>query len=190
MVAAVAERCMALNERERRFIEAFMGEAAGNATEAAKIAGYSHKTARQIGSRLLSKVDIQEAISNRQVVRERDSDVSAAQVIREMARIGFSDIRKLFREDGGLKAFKDLDDETAAALAGVDVVEMAGGAKIGGPEGVQHVAMFTKKVKLWDKNSALEKIAKHLGMFVERHEHSASASLADLLLGRTAGVDK
>lgn len=40
-----------------------MGDAAGNATKAAECAGYSKKTARQIGSRLLSKVDIAAAIS-------------------------------------------------------------------------------------------------------------------------------
>lgn len=38
---------------------------------------------------------------------------------------------------------------------------------------VEHV----HKIKVWDKNSALEKIAKHLGMFIERVEHSGSMSL-------------
>ena len=33
---------------------------------------------------------------------------------------------------------------------------------------VEHV----HKIRLWDKNSALEKLAKHLGMFVERVEHT------------------
>ena len=43
-----------------------MGPAAGNATEAAKLAGYSAKTARQIGSRLLTKVDVANALTVRQ----------------------------------------------------------------------------------------------------------------------------
>lgn len=156
------------SERERRFIEAFMGEAAGNATEAARLAGYSPKSARRIGTRLSSKVHIRAAIEQRQSVREQQSDIDAARVIKELARIGLSDVRKLFREDGGLKAFKDMDDDTAAALAGVDVVEMAGGAKIGGAEGVQHVAMFTKKVKFWDKPKALEMIGRYLAMWKDK----------------------
>lgn len=42
-----------LTERERRFVTFYMGEAAGNATKAARLAGYSAKTARKQGSRLL-----------------------------------------------------------------------------------------------------------------------------------------
>jgi phage terminase small subunit len=167
-----------VTEKERRFVEAYMGAAAGNAAKAAELAGYSPKSARHQASRLLTKRNVQDAIAERQARRESLSDVSAAKVVRELARIGFSDFRKLFNEDGSLKPFKDLDDDTAAAVAGVDVVERAGGMAVDGETGVQHVAMYTKKVKLWDKNSALDKIARHLGMFVERHEHAITVDVA------------
>jgi phage terminase small subunit len=56
----------ALSEREWRFIEAFIGRARGNATEAARMAGYSAKSARRIATRLLStNVHIQQAIASR-----------------------------------------------------------------------------------------------------------------------------
>ena len=55
----------ALSERERRFVESYMGASAGNATEAAIAAGYSRKTAGSIGSRLLKRVNIQRAIAER-----------------------------------------------------------------------------------------------------------------------------
>ncbi len=51
------------SERERQFVEHFM--ATGNATKAAAQAGYSNKTASQIGYRLLRKVQIQRAIAER-----------------------------------------------------------------------------------------------------------------------------
>jgi phage terminase small subunit len=54
-----------LSVRERAFVELYMGECAGNATEAAKAAGYSGKTAASIGSRLLRKVKIRQAINQR-----------------------------------------------------------------------------------------------------------------------------
>jgi len=54
-----------LSERERAFVEAYMGPAAGNATGAAKAAGYSPKTAASIASRLLRKVNIQQALVER-----------------------------------------------------------------------------------------------------------------------------
>jgi phage terminase small subunit len=46
-------------------VEFFMGPAAGNATKAALMAGYSEATARKQGSRLLTFVDIQRAIDER-----------------------------------------------------------------------------------------------------------------------------
>jgi phage terminase small subunit len=55
----------ALNERERRFVEAFMGVCAGNATAAATRAGYSRKTARVQGAQLLAKLNIRRAIEAR-----------------------------------------------------------------------------------------------------------------------------
>ena len=54
-----------ITERERRFVEHYMGDAAGNATQAARLAGYSKKTARKQGSRLLTKGHIRAAIDAR-----------------------------------------------------------------------------------------------------------------------------
>src|SRR5689334_12942658 len=58
---------MGLSERERRFVEAYMGEAAGNGTKAAILAGYSKKAARGQAARLLTKAHIIEAIQDRTV---------------------------------------------------------------------------------------------------------------------------
>jgi phage terminase small subunit len=54
-----------LSERERRFVDAYMGAAAGNATKAARLAGYAKNTAEKQASRLLGKVGIQAAIDAR-----------------------------------------------------------------------------------------------------------------------------
>lgn len=51
-----------LSQKQRRFIDFFMGEAAGNATRAAELAGYSHKTAHQIGAENIRKPQIAAAI--------------------------------------------------------------------------------------------------------------------------------
>lgn len=56
-----ARRGAALSERERRFVEAFKG----NATEAAIAAGYTEKSAATIGYRLLRKVEIRQAVDAR-----------------------------------------------------------------------------------------------------------------------------
>lgn len=75
----------------------------------------------------------------------------------ELARLGFSDARSLLDDDGNLLPLKQLPDDVAAAVQAVEFV-MRPGATRGEVDRVC-------KIKLWDKNSALEKISKHLGMF-------------------------
>ena len=51
-----------MTPKQRRFVELYNG----NATEAAIAAGYSRKTARSIGQRILTNVNISEAIKARE----------------------------------------------------------------------------------------------------------------------------
>jgi phage terminase small subunit len=61
----------ALTEKERRFIEAFMGPCAGNGTKAAIAAGYGKGGAHVRASRLLRKAKIQAALATR--IERRDA---------------------------------------------------------------------------------------------------------------------
>lgn len=54
----------AMNEKQRRFAEHYAANP--NATEAARVAGYSDRTARSQGQRLLTNADIQEYIKELQ----------------------------------------------------------------------------------------------------------------------------
>ncbi len=51
-----------LTERDRRFVDGFMGVAGGNAAKAARLAGFSGKNARHYASRLLTKANIRQAL--------------------------------------------------------------------------------------------------------------------------------
>lgn len=158
-----------LSERERRFVDAYMGRAAGNATKAAEIAGYKPANARQQASRLLTKANIKAAVEERRHAREEQADIDAVRVVKELARIGLSDVRDLFTEDGRLRDIHELSEDAARAVAAVEVVRRRTEGK-----GVEE---YLHKVKLWDKNSALEKIAKHLGMFVETVQHKGEVRI-------------
>jgi len=59
---------MGLNAKQKAFVEHFDG----NATEAAKKAGYSEKTAYSQGQRLLKNVEVQTAIKARESAESRD----------------------------------------------------------------------------------------------------------------------
>jgi phage terminase small subunit len=91
--------------------------------------------------------------------------ITVERVMKEYAKLSFFDPRKLFKEDGSPKEITELDDETAAALAGLDVQEVY--------EGVGEDRVFvgyTKKYKLTDKKGALDSVAKILGMFTDKQE--------------------
>lgn len=156
-------------KKRKLFIEAYIANG-GNATEAAKTAGYSGKTAYSAGSRLLKDVEVQQALSTRRAVVIEKAELTTERVLREIARVAFSDARRYFRPDGTLKGFHELDDEAAGALSGIDVVETAS------LEGGELVPMYTKKVRMWDKNSALEKAMKHLGLFEEDNKQAGAAA--------------
>lgn len=155
-----------LTAKQERFVQEYLIDL--NATQAAIRAGYSEHTARSIGQENLTKPDIQQAIAAAQQIRAQRTEITQDRVLKELARLAFFDIRKLYRDDGSLKPPHELDDEAAAVLAGIDVVEMAGGAKIGGEDGISHLPMYTKKAKVWDKAGALQLAMRHLGMLKDK----------------------
>ncbi len=162
-----------LTTRQALFVQEYLVD--GNATQAATRAGYSPNTANEQGARLLANVSVAAAVEAAMIERAERTKITQDRVLRQYANLAFFDIRKLYREDGSLKPIHELDDETAAALAGVETSEITG------PEG-QNLGIV-RKVKLTDRRAALADIAKHLGMFVERHkhEHSGKVDLAALI---------
>ena len=54
-----------MNDRQKKFVREYIKR--NNATQAAIAAGYSKKTARSIGQRLLTNIDIQNAIEKQQL---------------------------------------------------------------------------------------------------------------------------
>ena len=151
-----------------------------NATQAAIRAGYSARTAKVIGQENLTKPDIAAAIEAAKEKRAERNEITQDRVLQELARIAFFDQRKLYNEDGSLKSPVEWDDEAAAVLAGMDVVEMAGGMAVG-KEGIQHVPMYTKKVKTLDKVAALTLVMRHLGMFEKDNDQSRPLTLVSAI---------
>lgn len=87
-------------------------------------------------------------------------------VLLELNRMGTVDVRQAYNENGTLKDIASLSPELAACIAGIEVDEIFEGS------GNERTWIgYTKKVKFWDKNSALEKLGKTLALFVDRHEH-------------------
>ena len=160
----------------------------GNATKAALAAGYSQKTARKIGAENLTKPDIAAVLGQKtaEIAARQDERLAAMEltierVRRETARIAFFDPRKMFAPDGRPLAITELDDDTAAVINGLDVLEEYEGS------GEDRVLVgHVKKYKILDKNNALDRAAKILKMYDDPKD-GPKDTLASLLLGIAQG---
>lgn len=130
-----------------------------NATQAAIRAGYSAKTAGQIGEQLLKKLEIRQAIDSALGDLAARVGITAEMVMRERKRLATFDPRKLFDADGSPKPIQDLDDDTAAALAGIEVLE-----EFEGTGKDRTFKGYTKKYRLAGKDSSLAALEKHFGL--------------------------
>lgn len=165
-----------LNARQSLFVQEYLVDL--NATQAAIRAGYSEKTAASQGQRLLRNVEIAKHIQKAMDQRANTVQITAERVLLEVARLAMYDPRKFFNASGELLGIHDLDDDTAAALAGMDVMEL--------PDGAGSI----KKIKLVDKGPNLERLMKHLGLY-ERDNEQKVDPLTALLHGiatRNAGA--
>lgn len=130
-----------------------------NGTQAAIRAGYAPKSAAQTADDLLRIPQVAAEIANAMADRARRTEITQDRVIKEVARLAFLDIRKAFNEDGTFKPLHEMDDDTAAALAGLDAIELReDGAAIG----------TLKKLKLSDKTAALTLLMRHMGMLNDK----------------------
>lgn len=130
-----------------------------NATEAAKLAGYSEKTCYQQGYRLLTNVEVQKYVEALKKDIAFAIGIDAIAIAKEYAKIGFSDVRQIFDKDGNLIQIKDIPDDAAMNIASVEVFEEYQGRG----ETREYIGQ-TKKVKFYDKVNALDKLAKMTGV--------------------------
>lgn len=161
---------MSLTPKQSVFVDEYLIDL--NATQAAIRAGYSKKTARQMGDENLSKPDIQAAIQARMKDRANRTGIEQDRVLKELARLAFFDVRKLYDADGSPIPIHQLDDDTAAAVAGLDIMEEYEG------HGEDRVFVgYTKKYKVNDKNSALTLAMRHLGMLNDKLDVKLTSGL-------------
>lgn len=153
-----------LTPKQEKFCQEYLVDL--NATQAAIRTGYSKKSAKVIGCENLTKPDVQRKIAELRANLADTNQVTPERLMKEYARLGFFDARKLFNNDGSPKNIHDLDDDTAAAVVGLDT------AQIGNTDvGIGTIL----KYKLADKRAALDSMSKTLGTFLpEKHEHTGA----------------
>ena len=113
-------------------------------------------------ARLMRRPDIRARLAELGEKAAADSGVTTERVLCELAKVAFLDIGNLFDEHGNLKSIAELDDDTAAAVARFECEDIYTGRG----EARRKIGRVTR-LSLYDKLTALTKIAKLLGMFRE-----------------------
>lgn len=148
-----------LTTKQQLFVEAYLGAARGNATEAARLAGYAgtDETLRAIGYENLTKPHIAEAVGIR--LQTAKDAMGADEVLALLTDHARGTIEDFFDVDGASAA---LNLTKAKASGRLHLIR-----KISFNE-------FGPVLELYSAQSALELLGKKHKLFVSRHEHTGA----------------
>lgn len=164
---------MALTAKQQRFVDEYLVDL--NATQAAIRAGYSQKTARQVGAENLTKPVIADAVAKAQASRSDRVQIDSDWVLTRLASEATADLADIYDEDGGLKPVHDWPLIWRQGLvAGIEAVE-----EFETVDGERRSIGMVRKVKLSDRIKRIELIGKHVDVqaFKDQIEHKGGINL-------------
>jgi phage terminase small subunit len=137
----------------------------GNGAGSVRLAGYQCKTdsvATSLAEDMLKNPAITARIAEIRAPLLKKLEITKERTMQEIARLAFSDIGRIFDEDGNVKPVSEIDEDTRRAISGIDVDELTAGS------GSEKTSIgVNKKVKLYDKVKSLEMLAKHFGIYTD-----------------------
>lgn len=145
-----------LTEKQKRFVQEYLVDL--NATQAAIRAGYSKRTAYKTGHENLHKGEIAAEIAKRAQKKADGLEITQERVLRELARLAFSQLNDFLEwdEKGNvkLKPSGELTANEAACISEIsETVTEHGG---------------TRRIKLYDKVTALTRLGQYLELFTDK----------------------
>lgn len=109
---------------------------------------------------LFSHSGVSKRVADLRAEAVKRTEVTQDMVIKELARLAFFDIRKIFNNDGTLKKVHELDDDSAAAITSIELVDIGADGQL----------VLSKKFKTEGKIKALNLLGVNMGMFVHKVE--------------------
>lgn len=158
-------------ERRKAFAREYIRNGR-NGTQAAITAGFAPKSADVTAAQLLGDPRVRALIDEMTASAAQISGLSLERTLQEVARLAYADPRRMFRPDGTLIPVHEMDDDVAATVASFEHETKV----TDGEDGIGTIARVAK-LKTWDKNAALEKAMKHLGLY-ERDNAQRGENLA------------
>lgn len=162
---------MKLNEKQLAFCREYTVDF--NATQAAIRAGYTVRSAGQIGERLLKKDEIGHQIK---LLLEKTSErleISKDRVLQELAAIGYSNVVDFIDDDNKVKSLKDIPRILTKAISGIEVTETTETNMATGKSTTE----INTKLKFHPKTAALDSLSKHLGLFEKDNNQKAKLKI-------------
>lgn len=182
-----------MTPKQKRFVEIYLSEL--NATKAAIGAGYAVSSAHVSGARMLKDAKVRAAIDQAMAKRSEKAGVTADQVVEELRRIGFADIRKLVKWRSNVTQMA-MDEETGEpvmrvgneiTLVNSEEIDEATAAAI---SSISQDAKGALKVRFHSKESALVSLGKHLGLFRDEGAGGGAPVIVNIVDPRTNGKPK
>lgn len=135
-----------------------------NGARAARDAGYSEKTAREQGSRLLANVNVQAYIQHLMEKRAERLELTQDMIVKELMAIAFSDIKDFYCDiSGELLQPHELEDRASKSVHGFKSMKTTKFDGSGKQKG--RTEEVIDEYRRHDKIKALELLGKHLGVF-------------------------
>lgn len=155
-----------LTDKQELFAREFLKDL--NATQAAIRAGYSEKSSRNQGARMMTNDDILNRIAELKNERNEEIGVDATYVLRRLAEIDQMDVADILLSNGEVKPIHEWPKVWRTTLSGIDVTEMSGDS-----------AGLLKKIKWPDKVKNLELLGKHVTVQAFREQASTELTGAN-----------
>jgi len=178
-----------IEPKEERFCQEFIVD--NNSTQAALRAEYggknkNAKVASVQAARLLAKDRVRDKIAELKKAQFKRLEIESDTLLKEALRIATADVGLAFNLDGTLKAIDDIPEDLRRAISGFEVIETFD-IRPGG--NVKEWTGYLKKVKFWSKDSNIETLMKHKGLFERdnKQKNEALTSLLGLIDGSSSG---
>ena len=150
--------------RRTQFCEEYLANGHKASAAAAAVGYVEGRSARSAGHKFVKEAMASGELAAMARQRAEAAELETVRTLREVARLAYADIGRLFDADGMLVPLADLDEDTRAAIASVELW----------PDGTP------KKIKFWSKIEALDMAMRHAGLF-ERDNDQLRPNLALLV---------
>lgn len=165
-----------LTDKERIFCHEYIID--WNGARAARVAGYSEDSAKDIAYQNSTKLYIKQYIEFIKDDIEKEAGITKLRQLNELAKIAYSSIAHLHNTWIELKEFESLTEDQKQSIESIDTKTESKQVYDPASNSKENVDVKYVKIKLYSKLNAIDQINKMLGYNApEKHEHDIDSQV-------------